>query len=72
MTPKTRRRARPKRPHTTPRSFRVPDPEYDPATVAAEQRDETLTDAVRRFLRLYGTGDDPTTTTRHIQEESTS
>lgn len=65
-------RARPKRPHTPPRSIRVPKIEWDPAMNKAELRGETLTDAVRRFLRLYGSGADPTTTPAHIKEESTS
>jgi hypothetical protein len=36
------------------RSVRVPDDEWDAAKLAAERRGETVTDAVRKFLRRYG------------------
>lgn len=58
-----------KRPHTPPRSLRVPKVEWDPAMAEAARRGEYLTDAVRRFLRLYGSGIDPTQPTK---KESTS
>lgn len=50
--------------HTPPRSLRVPKTEWDPATAEAERRGEHLTTAVRRFLRLYGKGTDPTQPTK--------
>lgn len=40
--------------HTPPRSVRVPDDVWDAAKRAAEQRGETVTDAVVRYLREYG------------------
>ena len=40
--------------HTPPRSIRVPDDVWAAAKEAAEQRGETVTDAVVRFLRRYG------------------
>lgn len=35
------------------RSIRIPDEEWEAAKAAAERRGETVTDAVRRFLRRY-------------------
>ena len=40
--------------HTPPRSIRVPDHVWTAAKVAAEERGETVTDAVIRFLTRYG------------------
>lgn len=40
--------------HTPPRSIRVPDAVWQAAKDAAEQRGETVTDAVVRFLTRYG------------------
>ncbi|GAB3081132.1 hypothetical protein GCM10027053_52140 [Intrasporangium mesophilum] len=39
--------------HTTPRSLRSPDEEWLPAAWRAAQREETLTDVLRRALREY-------------------
>lgn len=52
--------ARPATGKTPLRAFRIPPEEWDPATAEAARRGETLTSAVRRFLRRYGAGDDPT------------
>lgn len=52
--------ARPATGKTPLRPFRVPDEEYDPALAEAKRKGESLTAAVRRFLRLYGAGQDPT------------
>jgi hypothetical protein len=40
--------------HTTPRSFRIPDPVWQAALAEAERRGETVTDAILRALRRYG------------------
>ena len=40
--------------HTPPRSLRVPDPIWQAAKRTAAKRDETVTDAVIRFLTVYG------------------
>lgn len=40
--------------HTPPRSVRVPDDIWAAAKVEAESRGETVTDAIVRFLRRYG------------------
>jgi len=39
---------------TKPRSIRVPDDVWQAAKQKAEQRGETVTDAIVRFLRRYG------------------
>lgn len=52
--------ARPATGKTPHRAFRIPPEEWDPAAAEAKRRGETLTAAVRRFLRRYGAGDDPT------------
>lgn len=39
--------------HTPPRSIRVPDDVWQAAKSAAEQRGETVTDAIVRYLRRY-------------------
>lgn len=44
----------PNKPKTPHRTIRVPDEEWEPAKREAERRGETLTDAIRRFLRRYG------------------
>ena len=41
-------------PHTPPRSMRVPDPIWEAAKRTAAARGETVTDAVVRFLTVYG------------------
>lgn len=40
--------------HTPMRGIRVPDAEWKAAQAVAAERGETLTDAIRRFLRRYG------------------
>jgi hypothetical protein len=40
-------------PETTRRTFRAPDDEWDPATVVAAERGETVTDVLRRALVEY-------------------
>lgn len=52
--------ARPRTGVTPARPFRVPKDEYDAALAEARRRGESLTAAVRRFLRAYGRGEDPT------------
>lgn len=42
------------KPHTPPRSIRVPTPIWAAATTTAAARGETITDAVIRFLTVYG------------------
>lgn len=44
------------------RVIRVPDHVWDAAKRAADDRDETVSDAIRRFLSRYGRGhrDTPT------------
>ncbi len=46
--------ARRKKPHTPPRSVRVPDDIWEAAKTAAEKRGETVTDAIVRYLKKYG------------------
>lgn len=48
----------PNQPKTPHRTIRVPEEEWEPAKVEAVRRGETLTDAIRRFLRKYGKGED--------------
>jgi hypothetical protein len=48
----------PNAPKTPHRTVRIPDEEWEPAKVEAARRGETLTDAIRRFLRKYGKGED--------------
>lgn len=45
--------------YITPRSVRVPQNEWDAAKDEARRREETVTDAVRRFLREYGRVEHP-------------
>lgn len=45
--------ARRRKPHTPARSIRVPDAEWEAAIEKAAERGETVTDAVRAFLRRY-------------------
>lgn len=42
---------------TPSRNIRVPDEEWESAKLEAARRGETVTDAVRRFLRKYGKGE---------------
>lgn len=42
---------------TPPRSVRVPTPVWDAARRTAASRGETVTDAVVRFLTIYGQGE---------------
>jgi len=41
---------------TTPRQFRIPDDVWNAAHARAEAEHRTMTDAVVRLLRAYGTG----------------
>ena len=41
--------------HTPPRSIRIPEDVWQAAKEAAKERGETVTDAVVRYLRRYGT-----------------
>lgn len=43
----------PNQPKTPNRTVRVPDEEWFPAMQVAHDRSETITDAIRRFLREY-------------------
>lgn len=40
--------------HTPPRSLRIPTPVWEAAKRTAAARGETVTDAVTRFLTVYG------------------
>lgn len=51
MTP--RLSAMPNKPKTPMHSFRVDDELWEAAKKRAEERDETLTEALRKFLRRY-------------------
>lgn len=46
--------------HTPPRSVRVPDDVWDAAKAEADVRNEAVSEAIVRFLRLYGAGTDVT------------
>lgn len=44
----------PNKPKTPLRSFRIPDDIYQAAQAKAEERGESVSDAVRRALERYG------------------
>lgn len=46
-----------RKPHTPPRSIRVPDEEWVPARDRVEEFGETLTEPLRELVRFLGTGD---------------
>jgi hypothetical protein len=53
MTRTTLRRVTPNQPKTPIHSLRVPDELWDKAKARAKERDETLSDAIRKFLERY-------------------